>query len=478
MSSKNKILSNSLSMLSNRLTQGVTTFILSAAIARTLGAYYLGQYLLAISYYNIFVNLSSQGFKTLFTREIARNPQSTPIYLVSGTLLQLIFSIVGYLAMVLLVYLLPYNDDTSSVCYILGLTVIPFALSNITESIFQAQEKMHLIALATVPIYIGRLLVMLWLMAATHNVEYLALILLISESLILAIEWLLIIGIIKPKWQIDRNFMWNIIKAVRVLFAIEGMGIVAGKVDILMLSLLGNEVLVGVYGSIMQLIQPFFIVSNSLTLASFPRMSKAVPLGKEHQRKEAENIIQILLCMGLPFLIGIIFHGSELLTFIYQKPNFSEAGIILNIISVAIIALTFSQVFSYVLIANGLERFNLLEVTITTVIGGFSGIFLIAKYKLLGAAFMSLIMSSSSFTVLAYAVNQKIFSLNLWQVFRLPLLVSGFMLIVFLLLQRTNLDLLPTLIWAVGAYLLFTSSLIIQKLGGLEYVRERIARIR
>ncbi len=478
MSQKNKIFSNSLSMLVNKLTQGVATFVLSAAIARTLGAYSLGQYLLAASYYNIFVNLSSQGFKTLFTREIARNPTATSVYLVSGTLLQLLFSLIGYIALAILVYILPYNAETSYICYILGLTVIPFSLSNITESIFQAQEKMHLIAFSTVPIYISRLLIMLWMLQGNYQVQHLAIVIAISEAIILLIEWVLIIQIVKPKWRIDREFIWNTIKAVKTLMAIEGMGIVAAKVDVLILSLLGNEILVGVYGSVMQLIQPFFIVSNSLTLASFPRMAKAVALGREQQQKEAEHIINILLCMGLPFLIGILFHGSELLLFVYQKPSFAEAGIILDIASVAIVTLTFSQVCSYVLISNGLEKFNLLEVAITTVIGSLAGIFLISGYKLLGAAFMGLIMSLSSFSVLAYTVHSRIFPLRLLNIFRLPLLVSSLMLIVFFLLQRMHLDLLPQIALAVSFYTILVSLITLQKLGGLEYVRKKISRIR
>lgn len=61
-----KFLKNSLSLLVNRIVQGVTTFVLTVAIGRTLGAYALGQYLLAVSYYYIFVNISSQGLKTFF----------------------------------------------------------------------------------------------------------------------------------------------------------------------------------------------------------------------------------------------------------------------------------------------------------------------------------------------------------------------------------------------------------------------------
>jgi O-antigen/teichoic acid export membrane protein len=478
MSQKHKLVSNSLSMLVNRLTQGVTTFVLSAAIARTLGAYALGQYLLAISYYYIFVNLTSQGFKTLFTREIAREPQATPVYLVSGTLLQLIFSIVGYLVLVLTIYLLPYSDDTSLVCCILGLTIIPFSLSNITESIFQAQEKMHLIAISTVPIYVLRLLAMLWAMQLGQKIEYVAIILVISESIILLIEWILIVNIIKPKLQIDRDFMWNIIKTAKTLFAIEGIGMIAAKVDVLILSLLGSEILVGLYGSVMQLIQPFSIVASSLNLAAFPSMSKAVELGRDRQRQEAENILKILLCMGLPFLLGMIFYGSDLLLFIYQKPNFSEAAAILNIISIAVIISTCSQAFGYILIANGLERFNLIEVAITSVTGSLLGIFLISQYKLLGAAFMSLSMSITSFGAIGYAVHRRIFSLRLWPLLRLPLAISGAMLMVFLTLQHMKLNLLLSLALATGAYTILVSTFIIHELGGLEHVRQKISKLR
>ena len=52
-SEKRKLTINSIALLANRLTQGIATFILTAAIARTLGAESLGQYLLAINYYYI-----------------------------------------------------------------------------------------------------------------------------------------------------------------------------------------------------------------------------------------------------------------------------------------------------------------------------------------------------------------------------------------------------------------------------------------
>jgi O-antigen/teichoic acid export membrane protein len=467
MSEGRKLAFNSISMLANRLTQGIATFVLTATMARTLGAEALGQYLLAINYYYIFIYLASQGFKTLFTRELTRNPEITPVYLVSGTLLQLVFGSIGYIAMAILVFLLPYSNETSFICYLTGLIIIPFSLSNVTEAIFQAQEKMHLIAISTVPIYLLRLLAMIWAMQLHHGLPYIIGILFISETLILIIEWILLLRIVKPIWKIDRDFIWKTIKQARTFFAIEGIGVIASRIDVLILSLLGNEVLVGIYGAVSQLLQPYFIVSNSVGLAAFPSMSKAVAEGKDKQREAAQKTIEILLSISLPFLVGIFFVGDRLILLVYQDPSFVKEAIVLHIISIALITGGFSKIFSYLLMANGLEKLNLIEVVITNIVGSLAGIILISQYKLLGAALMSLALSLTNFAVLIYFVYSRLFHLQLWQVMRRPLLISFLMSIVFLVLDRINSDFIVTLVLAVFAYVAFAGLIIFRKSGGV-----------
>jgi O-antigen/teichoic acid export membrane protein len=474
MSQKRQLISNSVSMLVNKLVQGGTSFILTAAIARTLGAEALGQYLLALSYFYIFVNIVSQGLKTLFTREVSIQPEKTAAYLISGTLLQFFLSIIGYFSMVLVIYLLPYSNDASTVCYILGLTIIPFALSNITESILQAQEEMHLIAISTAPIYILRILVMIWVMSQKFGIIYVAGIFVISELLIFIIQWLLLVNKVQPKWQIDLGFMRSMLLSARTLFAIEGMGIIASKIDVLSLSLLGSEFLLGLYGAVGQLMQPFGLISRSLTLAAFPRMTKAIQFGKEQQRQEAENTIKLLLCMGLPFFVGIVFFSNEILIFVYQDPSFLQANMIIKLFAFMLIPTVVSSVLSYVLIANGLEKFTLVEVSIATTLGALSSIILIPMYKLLGAALASLVMSLSSLAILLYAMHNKLFSINLWNVVSLPLTISSLMLIVLLILKQINIDFLYVLLLSTASYLLIVFLIAVREFGGIEQIRQKI----
>jgi O-antigen/teichoic acid export membrane protein len=469
-----KLLRNSFSLLANRLTQGISSFVLTTVIARNLGSHELGQYILAISYYYIFVTFISQGLKTLFTRELAKEAEKTPVYLVSGTFLQLILSIIGYILLVCVVSILPYSPDTSMVCYIMGLVVIPFALSNITEAIFQAQENMHLIAMSTIPIYILRTVLIIWIVNLKYSVNHIAAIMVISETLILLIQWVFLVQTIKPVWQLNKDFMINSIYSVRTFFAIDASGVIATKMNVLLISLLGSESLLGLHGMIGQLLQPFSMVSDSVALAAFPAMSKAVSVGKEKQREETEKVLEILLCMSLPFILGILFFGDNLLLFIYNNPRFSQAFLPLKITVLSLIASPFIRIFCYLLAANGFEKYNLIEVVATTILGGLSGVILIPKFQLVGASLTGIVIACAACLLLGYAVYTYLFSLHLWQILRRPLLISGIMSIVFIVLQKYNFNFILTLLVSISTYGFLVGLLIIIYIGGFQSIWRKI----
>lgn len=454
-----KLLGNSFSLLLNRLTQSITTFILVASIARILGAYELGQYMLAFSYYYVFMTLASQGFKTLFTRELARNPIETPAYLISGTFLQFLFSIIGYAVMVLVVYFLPYNPNTSTICYVLGLAIIPFSLSNVTEAIFQAEEKMHLIAVSTVPVYIVRVLVMIWAMNLKHNIGIVAAIMVASECLIFLIEWCLIAQFIKYKWRLDWKFMWDTTKASGAFIVIEGISVLGYRLQVFILSLLGGELVVGLYGAVTQLMQPFQIISHSLVLAVFPKMSKAVDSGKDNQRQITQLTIEILLMVALPLILGLAFFGKDLLILLYHEESFAEAQFALNVFALGLIASSFVRPLSYLLVANGFEKVNLWQVFITTILDCLISLVLVSQFKLNGAAITVIFTDYVALLIYYVETSRRLFSLKLWSTISRPLLVVSLMLPVFVIIHKFNFNIILVLIVSSLIYFIFVGVL-------------------
>ena len=450
-----KLLGNSFALLLNRLAQSITTFILAASIARMLGAYELGQYMLAFSFYYVFMTLASQGFKTLFTRELARNPIETPSYLISGTFLQLLFSIIAYAVMVIVVYALPYNQNTSLVCYVLGLSIIPFSLSNVTEAIFQAEEKMHLIAVSTVPIYIVRVIAIIWAMNLKYDITTVSAIMVASECLIFLIEWCLVTQFVKLKWRLNWKFMWDTTKASGSFIVIEGISVLGYRFQVFILSLLGGELVVGLYGAVLQLMQPFQIISHSVVLAVFPKMSKAIDSGKESQRQITQITIEILLMVALPLLLGILFFGKELLILLYQEQSFAEAQFALNIFAIGLISSSFIRPLSYLLVANGFEKVNLWQVFITTILDCLIGIVLISQYKLNGAAITVIFTDYVALLIYYIESYRRLFRLSLWPTISRPLIIGVSMLPVFIALKSFNLNIISVLIISNFFYFMF-----------------------
>lgn len=460
-----KLLINSLSLLVSRLTQAIATFVLTTVIARNLGADELGKYILGLSYYYIFVEGVGQPLKTSFTRELARKPEDKTIYLVSGTILQIVLSLIGYVLLAGVVFLMPYSDDTSMVCYIMGLAIVPFSVSNVTEAIFQAEEKMYLIAISTVPIYIVRLIAMIFVIVQNWDgaVYYVAAIMVLSEALILVIEWLLLRLSLKPKWEIHPKFMLDSLYSAKALFAFNTSGMIAGKMDVLLISVLANPFVLGIYGSIGQLMQPFLLIANTVCLAAFPRMAKARSMGKQQQRDQSQSVIEILFYMSLPFMVGLFFYGKDLLILLYKDRDFLQAELPLQITALSLIGLPLVRFLGNLLMANNLDNYNLLEVTITTVVGGLAGIFLISQYQIVGAACMGVTMSFTACTVLIYVVYSRLFNLNFWRITCRPLLITGLMLILFSILKQINLDFIFNLTIAIIFYCLVSPLIFIRE---------------
>lgn len=468
------MLGNSVSILINRLTQSITTFILVASIARLLGAYELGQYLLAFSYYFMFMTLTSQGFKTLFTREISLKPDETSTYLVSGTILQLIFSIIGYFLLVFIVYALPYSTDTSAVCYVMSLAIIPFSLSNITEAIFQAHEKMSIVAISTVPVYITRLLIMILAMNFKYNVIHLAGIFVVSEVLVLFIQWFLISKVTSYTLRINWKFIWQTAKASRTFLFIEGVSVFQSRMQVLILSLFGGEIVVGLYSAISQLMQPFEIVTHSLVQAFFPRMSKAITLGKDEQRRMSEQVVEMLLLVALPFMIGLLFIGSDLLILIYQQQSFLGATSALHIISIGLFTTALTRPLSYALVANGFELINLWEVFITTMIGGIISVALVSKYQLIGAACAVLTTQIIGCAIYTYTVYNKLFSLNVLRISIRPIIVTIIMIVTFVMIQNWNFNIYLKILIPTLLYVIIVAFLSIYTLGGFSNIKAKL----
>lgn len=90
------------------------------------------------------------GLGQLTVREVARDKSLTQKYVNNTTVMKLILSISTFILTVLIVYILPYTEQTRIVVYLITISFIFNAFSSIFYSIFQSYEKMEYQSVATI----------------------------------------------------------------------------------------------------------------------------------------------------------------------------------------------------------------------------------------------------------------------------------------------------------------------------------------
>jgi O-antigen/teichoic acid export membrane protein len=463
MSDKGRLVNNSAAIITHRLAQVITSFFLTIIIVRYLGTFGQGQYALGYTYYLMLSASFSQGFKILFTREISQNIEDTHLYLISGSLLQLIFSLIGYIGLFLLVSLLPYQIDTKLVCYVIGLAVLPFSLSNISEAIFQAHEKMHLITYSTVPIYVLRVLFMWFALSNGATINIIAWLVVISETIIMFLQWILIRRIVSyVPLAINLHFLKKTLKQVRTFLFIQTAATIRLRLQLIILSVLAGEVATGIFSIIMQLIRPFNVIVDSIVLPLFPRMSQMAINDRLALKNLSEQAISVLFFFVLPLVIGFLFIGEDFLLLIYKDENLIGAGLILTLVGIGLFGTTFTRPLGLSVISAGFERVDLRVQIVSIILGIILSPILIANFQLIGAAVASTTIELLAGLQILSAVYSNLFKLNFLKILKKPLFVAISVFVTFGFLNLLNVHTIVT-IGIVGiVYLLILATVILE----------------
>jgi O-antigen/teichoic acid export membrane protein len=120
-SSLRRLVGNVISLMTRDVVHRATIFVLYLLVGRYLGVSEFGRISLALSLFNVFQVLAMVGLRTLITREVAKDKTKTDRYLVNGSLVVAVTSLLSILILLLFVRLMDYSADTASIILLLSL---------------------------------------------------------------------------------------------------------------------------------------------------------------------------------------------------------------------------------------------------------------------------------------------------------------------------------------------------------------------
>lgn len=387
-----KIASNALSIFSSDAVNRATTFLLYLLIARHLGAYEFGQMSLALTFFYAFRVTAVAGLKTLVTREVAKDPAKTDLYLANASALVLLSSLLSIVILFICVRLLDYSSGTASVILLVSLGFFPYSISAVCEAVFQGRQQMRYIAYANIPVHIAKVALAVLLLVRGYGLPHLVSLLLASYVAVAAIEsCIMFCRISKPRLRIDPAFALDICRRTGVFLGIDGIIALMSTLIIFILSKLTTETEVGLYSAATQLMVPVTLVYQSIAASVFPMMCQTVETRFHALKRTAEHLFGVLIAIGLPTVVALFLLADEVLVVLYGRTDFLSASPALRIMVWNLILVALTHAFGQVFLAGRRETITLRIVAIDTLVTLVCGLLLIEYFGVIGAAAATLL---------------------------------------------------------------------------------------
>jgi O-antigen/teichoic acid export membrane protein len=414
MNTVQRIAKNTAALMIAQVASYLLSFFSMMYIARYLGVAGFGILSFALAFTAIFAVFGDLGLSPLTVREVARDKSLAPKYLANVALMKIILVVITFGAIALTINLMGYPQETIRVVYLLALSVIFAAFTQMFHSIFQAFERMEFQAIGQMlnaALILGGVI-----FAIRHGfgVVGFASLYVIASGIALAYSF----AVMKQKFSNPASasatkameFNWSFWKPTikqALPFGLTSMFVVSYYyADTLILSSMQGNVAVGWYNAAYKICLALMFIPAALNTAMFPIMSGLHGSSQGSFSLSFDKYLKYMVILGVPIGIGTTLLAPRFISLIFGAEYAESAGalqILVWSIVVAFVATPFATLFST---AN--RQAIVTKVTICcTVLNIILNIILIPKYSLVGAS-VATVVATSAYLVPFYIWSIKI----------------------------------------------------------------------
>jgi O-antigen/teichoic acid export membrane protein len=360
-----RIVGNTAALAGSNLWRILISFVLQLVIFRQLGASALGVYSLALAYLNLSQVMTDLGFPGLLVRELAQAPQLRRSYFRLALLRQLGAALVIALGLVLLTTIAPFSDELRGALWCIGASLPWYAVTSATQTLFQAGERMELVM--GVELCINTLILLLSIGVLWLGGGVVALVAVIIGTQIISAGlglWLIRRSRLLAAPQLplpeDGRPLW---RRIAPFYTLSLADVLMQRVDLLLLSFLANEAIVGIYSAAYNLVRVLLKLIQSFLQALYPTLSRLRLRAPARYRQLAELSLRAGLLLLLPILLIGAFAAPTALRFVYGDVE-STTILVLRILLIAGVTVFLMGFINMVFLVEHRPRWSLLNTAI------------------------------------------------------------------------------------------------------------------
>ena len=397
-----RIAKNTAALFAAQFVGTILSLVLTIYIARSLGDVIFGKYSFALAFTAIFAVFSDLGYNTLLIRDVARDKSQAGKYLNNVISMRALLSLVIFALIVIAINLMGYPADTKNVVYLFGIYTLIGSFSAVFKVTFRAFEKMEYEAGITTLVNIIKVSSGLLVLFLGYGLIELALVFLFSGIFDVLFSFLVCERrFVKPKMELDFDFWKSTIKIALPLSMLSIFGLIYGRIDTIMLSMMEGDAVVGWYNAAYGLVHGFKLIPQLFMNALFPLMSSYFVSSKDLLRMIYEKSFKYLLILGLPLAVGITLLADKIVLLLYGQ-QFYPSIIALQILAWDILLIFLYVCSAFILVSTDKQNQMIVIAGCAALLNVILNLFLIPSFSYVGAAIATIATEGCLLAVYMY----------------------------------------------------------------------------
>jgi O-antigen/teichoic acid export membrane protein len=404
-----------------------------------------GQYSFIFAYLAFFCLLGDFGIDSIAIREISKDKQQSSLLLGNLIFLRLILSLLGALSGCFLIQLFNYPSQMKNLIYLASLSIFFSYRYNSFRSIFEIPFQIRLRMFY--PVVLKILAELLFLIGVVLIISYdkglagiifARIIAPLPSSLILI---LLSYQVIRPKFRIELSLCRRCIKYCLPLALTLFIGLVLGRIDILILSQLKNDLELGYYSAAMRLVEILSLFPITMLITVYPLMARYQPEAPDKMKEVYQTAFKYLFSLILPLTVIMIFYREEIISLIFGR-TYLPSSKVLPYLMGGMVFIFFNMVYNYILVAANLQTYYLYAILGAALTNILFNLLLIPSLGFVGAGIAALLSQMSIFLYALSLPKTRTYALSACKSGLVPLLASLVLIIYLIFLPSSSLLLL------------------------------------
>jgi len=399
---KQTVFKNTFWLILAEAITGFLKFIFIIYVARILGATEYGKFTFALSFVSLFTVLGDLGLSSIIIRDFSQEHKNEKEY-ATTIFVKFCLSVIALILTFITSFFITQDPIVQKVIWILMAFFFIDGFFAIIYSFVRAHQKMEYEALiktiqSVITVLMGFFVI--FKIPSVVNLSYAYFF--ASLAVLIAVIVFFRFSFYISKLSFDAHYFKKILKnAWPLSLGFVGMWIYI-NLDSTMIGFLGHSSEVGWYNAAGRIVITVMTVSATLISNSFfPLLSKFFKESKEAFQRIWNYYMEIMIVLAVPFMLGSVVLGKEIIGFLYGLENYSPSVFIFQSLAIVTGISFLYYPYAIALIVADKQNQNFWIVCLGAIINIILNIILIPKYGFRASAISTIITTIITFLIVA-----------------------------------------------------------------------------